>query len=58
MDIVQSPTNIGSMKTNPYRKCIKLDELQVEPSSLNYKVVRPFVGISKSVSPDNTVIIF
>jgi hypothetical protein len=58
MNIIPSPSNIGSMKTNPYWNCNKLDGLQVETSSLNYKVVRPFGGISKSVSPDSTVIIF
>jgi hypothetical protein len=58
MNIMQSPSNIGSMKTNPYRKCNKLDGLQVETYSLNYKVVRPVVDISKSVSPDSTEIIF
>jgi hypothetical protein len=58
MNIMPSPSNIGSMKTNPYRKCIKLDGLQVETSSLNYKVVKPVGGNSKSVSPDSTVIIF
>jgi hypothetical protein len=35
MNIMPSPSNIGSMKTNPYRKCNKLDGLQVEPSSFN-----------------------
>jgi hypothetical protein len=35
MNIIPSPSNIGSMKTNPYRKCNKLDGLQVEPSSFN-----------------------
>jgi hypothetical protein len=56
--MIQSSMNIGSMKTNPYRKCNKLDGLQVEPSSFNYKVVKPVSGISKSVSPDSTGIIF
>jgi hypothetical protein len=58
MNIIPSPSNIGSMKTNPYRKCNRLDGLKVETSSLNYRVVRPVVDISKSVSPDSTEIIF
>jgi hypothetical protein len=58
MNIIPSLTNIESMKTNPYRKCVKLDGLQVETFSLNYKVVRPFGGISKSVSPDGMVTLF
>jgi hypothetical protein len=58
MNIIPSPSNIGSMKTNPDWKCIKLDGLQVESSNLNYKVVKPVGGNSKSVSPDTTVIIF
>jgi hypothetical protein len=58
MNIVPSPLNIGSMKTNPYRKWNRLDGLQVETFSLNYKVVILVGGISKSVSPDSTVIIF
>jgi hypothetical protein len=40
------------------RQCFKLEGLQVETSTFNYKVVRPIGGISKSVSPDSTVIIF
>jgi hypothetical protein len=58
MNILPSPSNIGSMKTNPYRKCIKLDGLKVETSKLNYKVVKPVGGNSTSVSPDTTEIIF
>jgi hypothetical protein len=49
---------MGKMKTNPYRKCIKLEGLQVETSTFSYKVFRQVGGISKSVSPDSTVIIF
>jgi hypothetical protein len=46
------------MKTNPYRKCMKLEGLQVETSTLSYKVFRPFGDISKSVSPDDMVTLF
>jgi hypothetical protein len=46
------------MKTNPYWKCIKLEGLQVETSTLTYKVFQPFDGISKSVSPDDIVTLF
>jgi hypothetical protein len=58
MNIKPSPSNIRSMKTKLYGKCIKLDGLQVESSIFNHKVFRPVVGISKSVSPVSTVIIF
>jgi hypothetical protein len=58
MNIMAPPSNIGSMKTKPYGKCIKLEGLQVESSNFNYKVVKPVVDISKSVSPDSTEIIF
>jgi hypothetical protein len=46
MNMIQSSMNIGSMKTNPYQKCNKLDGLQVESSSFYYKVVKPVGGIS------------
>jgi hypothetical protein len=55
MNIMPSPSNIGSMKTKLYGNCIKLEGLQVESSKFNYKVVKPLGGISKSVSPDSTV---
>jgi hypothetical protein len=58
MNIMLSPLNIGSMKTNFYGNSIKLEGLQVESSIFNYKVVKPVGGISKSVSPDSTGIIF
>jgi hypothetical protein len=44
MNIMSSPTNIGLMKTKLYGNSIKLDGLQVEPSILNYKVVKPVGG--------------
>jgi hypothetical protein len=40
------------MKTNPFGKCIKLEVLDVETFTLNYKVFLLFGGLSKSVSPD------
>jgi hypothetical protein len=58
MNIIPSSSNIGSMKTKLYGNCIKLDGLQVVSSSFNSKVVKPVGGISKSVSPDSTMIIF
>jgi hypothetical protein len=58
MNIMSSPTNIGLMKTKLYGKCIKLEGLQVETSIFNYKVFKSVGGISKSVSPDSTLIIF
>jgi hypothetical protein len=58
MNIMPSPSNIGPMKTKLYRKCIRLEGLQVETSNFNYKVFRLVGGISKSVSPDSTLIIF
>jgi hypothetical protein len=58
MNIMLSPSNIGLMKTKLYGNCIKLEGLQVESSIFNYKVFRPVGGISKSVSPVSTVIIF
>jgi hypothetical protein len=53
MNTMPSLSNIGSMKTKLYGKCIKLEGLQVESSIFNYKVFRPVGGISKSVSPDS-----
>jgi hypothetical protein len=58
MNIIPSPTNIGSMKTKLYGKCIELEGLQVQTSIFNYKVVRPVGDISKSVSLDSTLIMF
>jgi hypothetical protein len=58
MNIVPSPLMESSMKTNPYRKCIRLDGLQVETSTLSYKVFRLFGDVSKSVSPDDMVTLF
>jgi hypothetical protein len=58
MNIILSPSNIGSMKTKVYGNSIKLEGLQVESSIFNYKVFRTISGISKSVSPESTVIIF
>jgi hypothetical protein len=46
MNIKPASSNIGSMKTKLYGNCIKLDGLQVESSSFNYKVVKPVGGIS------------
>jgi hypothetical protein len=43
------------MKTNPYEKCINLEGLKVRTSTLSYKVLPPFSGLSKSVSPDENV---
>jgi hypothetical protein len=40
------------------RKCIKLEGLQVETSTFHYKVFKPVGGISKSLSPYSTLIIF
>jgi hypothetical protein len=51
MNIMPSPSNIGSMKTNPYRKCIKLEGLQVETSSLNYKVVNRIPVMAPILAP-------
>jgi hypothetical protein len=58
MNTMPSPSNIGSMKTKLYEKCIELEGLQVELSIFNYKVFRPVGGISKSVSPVSTVTFF
>jgi hypothetical protein len=58
MNSMPSLSNIGSMKTKLYGKCIKLEGLQVESSIFNYKVFRPVGGISKSVSPGSILIIF
>jgi hypothetical protein len=46
MNIMPSVSNIGSMKTKLYGKCIKPEGLQVESSSFNYKAVKPVGGIS------------
>jgi hypothetical protein len=58
MNIIPSPSNTGSMKTKLYGNSIRLEGLQVEFSIFNYKVFRPVGGISKSVSPDSTLIVF
>jgi hypothetical protein len=39
-------------KTNPYGKWVTLEGLQLETSTLSYKVFRLFGGLSKSVSTD------
>ena len=46
------------MKTNPFGKCIKLEGLDVETFTLNFKVFQLFDGLSKKVSPDEIERVF